>query len=199
MNGKRLGIEVLIIAVLVLALIGVWWFMGRRAESEQAALGADWQARLAAAEASADRQAAAQARGEAEAVFRAFAAGVHPLVLPERGDALDQAVAGLLELPAVAGVHVIAADGRVLASSDRKVLTTGRLDEREAWVLGTSELVVREGDRAGVLQLAAPVVGPSGPAGFVWLAYDVERVRTEASPLAPPPPPPAADAEAAAA
>jgi hypothetical protein len=37
-----------------------------------------------------------------------------------------------------------------------------------------------------VLHLAAPVVGPSGPAGFIWLAYDVERARTAARPAAPP-------------
>lgn len=188
MNGKRLGTEVLIIAVLVLALVGLWWYMDHRAEAGRAELEADWQVRVDVAEAAAERWTEALARSEAEAVFRAFAAGVHPLVLPGRGDTLDQAVAGLLELSAVEGVHVVGADGRVLASSDRKVLTTGRLDERDSWVLATSDLEVTEGDRPGVLQLAAPIFGPAGPAGFLWLAYDVEQARAETRPAAPPAP-----------
>lgn len=195
MNTKRLGIEVLIIAVLVLALVGLWWYMGHRADAERAELEARWQTRVEAAEADAERWTAALARGEAEAAFRAFAAGIHPLVLPGRGESLDQAVAGLLELPALEGVHVLAADGRVLASSDRKVLTTGRLDERDAWIYATSQLETTEGDRPGVLQLAAPVVGPAGPAGFLWMAYDVEEARTAARPASPPPPAEDAGAE----
>ena len=110
--------------------------------------------------------------------------GIHPLVLPERADTLDQAVAALLELPAVEGVHVVAADGRVLASSDRKLETTGVLDERDRWVLATTELTTREGDRPGVVQLAAPIVGPAGPAGYLWLAYDAEAAREAARPAA---------------
>lgn len=185
MNNKRLVIEIVVGAVLVLAVVGVWKTMGNRAEAERAEIESTWQARAAAAEADAARWTEALSRGEAEAVFRAFAAGVHPLVLPGRGDALDQAVAGLLELPAVQGVHVLAADGRVLASSDRKLVTTGTLDARDSWVLATSDLTVTDGDRPGVLQLAAPVVGPAGPAGFVWMAYDIERARTAARPAAP--------------
>jgi hypothetical protein len=197
MNGKRLGAEVLIIAVLVVALVGLWWYMGHRAEAERAELEADWQVRVDVAEAAAERWTEALARSEAEAVFRAFAAGVHPLV-PGRADALDQAVGGLLELSAVEGVHVVGADGRVLASSDRKVLATGQLDERLSWVYATSDLQVTEGDRSGVLQLAAPIFGPAGPAGFLWLAYDVEQARAESRPAAPPAPAAGEETEAGA-
>ena len=186
MQGKRLGIEALIIAVLLVALIGVWWFMDRRAASERERLEAAWEARTAAAEAETARWTEALAAGEATAVFRAFAAGIHPQVLPERRDSLDQAVAALLELPAVEGVHVLAADGRVLASSDRKLQATGRLDDRDAWVLETTALDAREGARAGVVQLASPIVGPAGPAGFLWLAYDTEAARGATRPMAPP-------------
>ena len=180
MNGKRFGIEALIIAILLIALVGVWWFMDRRAAGERERLETAWEERVAAAEAETARWTEALAAGEATAVFRAFAAGIHPLVLPERPDSLDQAVAALLELPAIEGVHVVAADGRVLASSDRKLETTGRLDERDAWVLATTALTTREGDRPGVVQLAAPIVGPSGPSGYLWLAYDAEGAREAA-------------------
>lgn len=184
MSDKRLVIEIVMCVVFVLALFGLWFVMDRGAEAEHEKLQIMCRVEIEAAEADAARWTEALARGEAEAVFRAFAAGVHPLVLPGRGDALDQAVAGLLELPAVVGVHVVAADGAVLASSDRKVMTSG-LDERSSWVLATSDLTVTDGDRPGVLQLAAPVVGPAGPAGFVWMAYDVEQARTAARPAAP--------------
>ncbi len=182
MNGKRFGIEALIVAVLLVAVAGVWWFKDRGAESERERLEAAWQEQVAAAEATTGSWTEALAAGEATAVFRAFAAGIHPLVLPERADSLDQAVAALLELPAVEGVHVVAADGRILASSDRKLETTGRLDERDAWILETAALTTREGDRAGVVQLAAPIVGPAGPAGYLWLAYDSEAAREAARP-----------------
>lgn len=184
MNGKRFGIEALIIAILLVALAGVWWFKDRRAAGERERLEAAWGERVAAAEAATASWTGALAAGEANAVFRAFAAGIHPLVLPERADSLDQAVAALLDLPAVEGVHVVAADGRVLASSDRKLETTGRLDERDAWVLATTALTTREGDRPGVVQLAAPIVGPSGPAGYLWLAYDAEAAREAGRPAA---------------
>lgn len=188
MNGKRFGIEALLIAVLLLAVAGVWWFMDRRAAGEREQLEMGWESRVAAAEAETGRWTEALAEGEARAVFRAFAAGIHPQVLPERRESLDQAVAALLELPAVAGVHVLGADGRVLASSDRKLQTTGRLDDRDAWVLETGELTLREGDRAGVVQLAAPIVGPAGPAGYLWLAYDTAAARDAARPMGPPAP-----------
>jgi hypothetical protein len=182
MNGKRFGIEALIIVVLLLTIASVWWVMDRRAADEREQLEMAWESRAAAAEAATARWTEALAEGEATAVFRAFAAGIHPLVLPERRDTLDQAVAALLELPAIEGVHVLGDDGRVLASSDRKLQTTGRLDDRDAWVLETTELTAREGARAGVVQIASPIVGPSGPAGFLWLAYDAEAARTAARP-----------------
>lgn len=183
---KRLGIEALIVVVLLLAIAGVWWFMDRRAAGERAELETAWQEQAAAAEVETARWTEALATDQATAVFRAFAAGIHPLVLPERRDSLDQAVAGLLELPGIEGVHLVAPDGQVLASSDRKLLTTGRLDPRDAWVLETSGLATRRADTPGVIELASPVVGPSGPAGFLWLAYDVEGARDAARTAEPP-------------
>ena len=183
MNGKRFGIEALIIVVLLLTVAAVWWVMDRRAAAEREQMEMASESRVAAAEAATARWTEALAEGAAWAVFRSFAAGIHPLVLPERRDSLDQAVAALLELPAVEGVHVLGADGRVLASSDLKLQTTGRLDERDAWVIETTELTGRDGDRAGVVQLASPIVGPAGPAGFLWLAYDTEATRRAARPM----------------
>lgn len=182
MSAKRFGIEALIIVILLLALAGVWWYKDHRAEAERAELEADWQARVAAAEAATEEWTEALAAGQAEAVFRAFASGIHPLVLPGRRDTLDQAVAGLLGLPGVEEIHVLDPEGQVLASSDRKLQTTGRLEPRDAWVVETSEQTTRRADREGVVEIAAPIVGPSGPAGFLWLVYDIESARAAARP-----------------
>ena len=182
MSAKRLGIEALIIVLLILALLGAWWYRGHRAAAERVELEESFAAQIQSLEEQTAQWTDAMAQGQAEAVFRSFASGIHPLVLPERRDSLDQAVAALLELPGIDSVHVLSAEGSVLASSDRKLLTTGQAGERGEWALGATELVRRASELPGVTELAAPIVGPAGPAGYLWIGYQTDAVRDAARP-----------------
>lgn len=182
MSMKRFGYEFLIILLLILAAVGIWMWKDHQrtvalADAEEACA-----ARVEGVVAAGEEWAAALADGEAEAAFRAFAAGVHPLILRNNADALYQAVGALLELPGVAFVHVVAPDGAVLASSDRKLLTTGQVGEAGTWVLTTADLEVRDGEVEGLQELAAPVIGATGPAGFLWLGYETGGAVEEARP-----------------
>jgi hypothetical protein len=182
MSAKRVGVEILIVLVLALAGAGLWWGQDRRHASRLAQERSLCRVHVASLREQAERWADGLAAGEAAAAFRAFAAGVQPAVLSGRRESVEQAVTALLELPGIDAVHVLGADGAVLAGSDRKLLTTGRVDERGAWVLATTALTTRAGDRPGVVELAAPVVGAAGPAGFLWIGYRTGRVRDAARP-----------------
>lgn len=106
----------------------------------------------------------------AQSIFHAFAAGIQPAVLAGRTDSLQQAKAQILQIPEVSFVHVLRPDGAVLMSSDDKYSTTGRADdERAAWALAASDLVTREGSVAGSVELAAPIVGSTGPRAVLWM------------------------------
>jgi len=181
MNAKRAGYEFLIVIALLLVAVGVWLYKDGSAERAVAAAEAAGEARVAALTAAGESWAGALANAQAEAAFRGFAAGVHPLVLGG-GGGLDQAIGALLQLPGVTFVHVLAADGAVVASSDRKLTTTGQVGEEGTWVLTAGELVSRGGEAPGTVELAAPVVGASGPAGYLWIGYAVEQARRSAQP-----------------
>lgn len=180
MTNQRIGIVVLAVLVLLGVLAGAWWWNDRQAERELEELRTTMESRVAAVQREAREQSAALHRSEARAAFRSFAAGIAPSVLAKRGEGLDQAVGGLLEVPGVVFVHVIQADGAVLATSDRKLATLDNATEYAQWALGSTKLTVRESEREGVLELAAPVVGPTGPAGYLWMGYDTGRT-TEAT------------------
>lgn len=183
MSTKRLGYEVLIVLVLLLVAAGIWIVKSQSAASAVAAAEAACDERVAGLTAAGESWAGTLAAGHAEAVFRAFAAGVHPLVLRgDQGDGLDQAIGAVLQLPGVTFVHVLAADGAVLASSDRKLTTTGQAGEAGKWVLTANELVSREGETPGTVEIGAPVVGAAGPSGYLWMGYAVEEVLEGARP-----------------
>jgi hypothetical protein len=182
MSAKRVGVEALIIVILVLAGAGIWWWKDRELGTRLSAQEESCRAEVALVRKQAETWATRLAASEATAAFRAFAAGVQPAVLTGRRDNLDQAVTALLEVPGIDAVHVVNAQGEVLASSDRKLLTTGSIGERGAWVLATTDLTARPGDRLGVTQLAAPVVGAAGPAGYLWIGYRTGEVRDAARP-----------------
>lgn len=175
MNGKRSGIEIVVVLVLVIAIFGVWWWTDRQATQEMEALRQETDARIAEAREQARSWADSLAQSEAEAAFRSFAAGIAPSVLAQRND-LDQAVGGLLDLPGIVFVHVIGADGSVMATSDRKVGSLENASEYARWALGATKVTRRESERGGVLELAAPVVGSTGPAGYLWMGYDTGQV-----------------------
>lgn len=182
MSGKRLGIEAIIIGLLVLAIAGIWWWRGHAAGEEIEQLRADRDEQVSVLSGDALRWAGRLSAGEAEAVFRAFAAGVAPQILPGGEPNLDLAVGGLLELPAVDFVHVLAPDGTVLATSDRKLATTGRIGEAERWALGSDDLIRRASSQPGVTELAAPIVGSAGPAGYLWMGYRTQQVMDSSRP-----------------
>ena len=182
MNTKRIGIEIVIILVLVVAIFGIWWWMDRQATQQAEDLRQEMESRVAETRETARGWADDLARSEAEAAFRSFAGGIAPTVLAKRTDDLSQAVGGLLEMPGIIFVHVIGADGSVLATSDRKLATLENASEQARWALGASKLTTRESERGGVMELAAPVVGPTGAAGYLWMGYDTGQVLRETRP-----------------
>lgn len=196
MNAKRVGVEALIIVILILAAAGIWWWKERELGTRLSEEAESCRGEVALVHKQGEAWATRLAASEATAAFRAFAAGVQPAVLTGRRDNLDQAVSALLDVPGIDAVHIVNAQGEILASSDRKLLATGQIGERGAWVLATTALTTRAGDRPGVTELAAPVVGAAGPAGFLWIGYRTGAVRDAARP--PGYGPPAAEPESAA-
>jgi hypothetical protein len=182
MSAKRTGVEFLIILILILIAAGIWWWKDQESDRAVAEEQTACQQQVAALTEKGEHWARALAVSEAHAAFRAFAAGIHPMVLGGGSPNLDQAVGALLELPGVEFVHVLAPDGAVLASSDRKLTTTGQVGEDGTWVLTASETVEREGAQPGVRELGAPVVGAAGPAAYLWMGYAVDAMLTQARP-----------------
>lgn len=181
-TGRRIGWEILIVLLLLVVVAGVWWWQGKVGDDEVARVRTEAEQQVRAVEQDARTWAEALAASEAEAVFRAFAGGVAPLILAGERQAVDQALGGLLELQSVAFVHVLAPDGGVIASSDRKLITTGLAGPAAEWALGSTELVTRAGDQPGITELAAPVVGPAGAAAYLWLGYDTGQLAESARP-----------------
>ncbi|MEM7480486.1 MAG: hypothetical protein AAF481_04890 [Acidobacteriota bacterium] len=169
---KRTLIDVAIVAVAILAIWGVWSLKENERERELEAQANRWNSRLMTFQTEAKRLQEEAAQKEAEAVFRSLAAGILPMVLSKDSTGLNQAVSAALEIEGIDSLHVVGPRGSVLAGSDRKLITTGRIDERDGWILETDDLTTKPSGVAGVTQMAAPFVGASGPAGFLWLAYE---------------------------
>lgn len=178
MQDKRLAIEVGVAVLLLLVAGGIWWAKDGQVTTARE----EAESRVAEAVREAEGWAAELVNGEAEAVARTFAAGIAPQVLAERQETVDQAVVGLLEVPGVIFVHVLTPDGGVIASSDRKLMATGQAGAEAGWALASSGLITRAGNRPGVLELAAPVVGATEPRGYLWLGYDTAQRLEETRP-----------------
>ena len=179
---KRILWEVGIVLVLLAAIFGLWkWseINAERAVGEQVQRG---QAELARVREDCNAWVANLADDQAEAVFMAFAAGIQSSVLAGRTDALAEAKTQLLHLPEILFVHVLAPDGTVLLSSDEKLNTTGRADERAAWALAAQELTRHPGERPGSVELAAPILGTDGPQAILWIGYHTERLKERTRP-----------------
>lgn len=177
-SWKRLLIEIAVVLAVALAGYGAWWWCSRQAERGADEITRDYEARIDSVRESCEVWAAAMAAEQAEAVLRSFAAGVYPSLMAGRpGEELDVAVGALLELPGVELVHLIEPDGAVLASSDRKFTILGEVSERADWALGATELTSRQGERAGTVELAAPILSTEGTEAIVWLSYDTEGVK----------------------
>lgn len=195
---KRFGVELLIILILVLVAAGIWIWKDREishaiVEEQEVA-----RQQVAAVVDSGEVWADALAASEARTAFRAFAAGIHPILMGDvRTQDLDPSIGALLELPAITFVHVLGPEGTVMASSDRKLQTTGQAPPSGAWVTATTDVTERAGENPGTVELAAPVLGPAGPFAFLWIGYDVEKLRESTRPAAWPTGPMPAPAEPA--
>lgn len=187
--SRRVLWEFVLFALLALAVIGVWQWWQSRLDQTVSRISEEGEARLAAVRAEMSGKIDSLASGQAEAVFRAFAAGVQPAVLGGRQDSIDLAVGQLLELPGVAFVHVLKPDGTVIASSNRKFAALGNAGERSRWALSVGELTERPGELSGTTELAAPIQGASGPVAYLWIAYETPEPAISSSAPQPAPAP----------
>ncbi|HEX5759788.1 MAG TPA: hypothetical protein VF121_11385 [Thermoanaerobaculia bacterium] len=173
---NRTLIEVAAAAVLILIFLAVWGVSRGRAERERERLAAGHETALAEAQRACEARAERLAASEAEAVFRAFAAGIQGSALGRQKGMLDMAKGVLLQLPHVAFVHVLAPDGAVLTSSNEKYAVAGRADGRASWALGARQLQKRRGDLPGTVEIAAPFQGASGRTAVLWMAYKTHEL-----------------------
>lgn len=171
---KRALWELLIFVLLVAAGYGVWTFEERRLDATKTEMGRRCSEELDAMRRQATTRNADQARGEARAVFRAFVAGIHADLVAGRTTAVDAALGEMLRIAPVTFVHVLDPEGRVLASTDRKLSTTGTAGQEAAWALAAEELEERQ-IGAGPVEIAAPVYGAQDPVACVWMGYDASR------------------------
>lgn len=175
-NQKRLLIEVA--GALLLIVIGflAWSAAENRGERQLADLQARHESALAQARQECEARAERLARSEAQAVFRAFAAGAQGSALGQQKGMLDMAKGGLLRLPQVAFVHVLGPAGQVMTSSNQKYTVAGRADDRAGWALGATDLQTRQGDLPGTIEIAAPFQGAFGRVAVLWLGYKTQEL-----------------------
>ena len=128
----------------------------------------------------ADTRVDAMARAQGEIVLRAFAAGISPSVLADRRDAVEIAAVGMLHVPGIAGIHVLALDGGVIYSSDAKLAATGEGNYRGSWALQATELITQPSTRPDVIDIAAPIASAGQPQAVAWLEYDVAAAKNSA-------------------
>lgn len=170
-NRKRLIVEVVTALFLVLLCIVIWNTLQARGEQRVTELEAQHESAANQIRQESEARAERLAASEAQAVFRAFAAGIQGSALGQQKGMLDMAKGSILQLPHVAFVHVLAPDGRVLTSSNEKYEVAGRADDRAAWALQSDDLRTRPGDLPGTIEIAAPFQGASGRAAVLWMGY----------------------------
>jgi hypothetical protein len=175
-NPKRLIAEVVVALLLVLICFAIWNTAQRRTERQ---LGeAEARQKIAVSQAQEDCAARTEklATSEATAVFRAFAAGIQSAALGQQKAMLDIAKGSILQMPHVAFVHVLTADGKVLTSSNEKYAVAGQGDARASWALQAADLQTRPGDLPGTIEIAAPFQGASGRVAVLWMGYKTREL-----------------------
>ncbi|MEL7060777.1 MAG: hypothetical protein AAGN46_12195 [Acidobacteriota bacterium] len=165
---RRLMWEVLILALIGLVGWGAWtWNEGRwrsRLDERSAEIEAQKQRQISELRA----ELAGALGSEAQAVGRAFAAAIRPAIDRGEVEAVDRAVVELLFLPHLSFVHVLEPTGRVLVSSDRKLIATGRIGTEASWALAAAEPIRRSGPDETV-EVAVPITGSAQ--AVLWLGY----------------------------
>lgn len=179
---RRFLLELVIFVLLGALAFAVFEWQDRRQQRDLAEQAATQQALTADLRGKSEFWAETLAASEAEAVFRAFAAGISPAVLSGREGSIDLAAVALLKLRGIDFVHLLNGQGEVLYSSDAK-MTVGDGDADDlAWALATTELTTRAGPTRGVTEVAAPIQGPDGPAAYLWIGYRTESILDETRP-----------------
>ena len=191
-TAERVLWETVTIVVFLLLLAGTVIWSGGRVERHRERLESEFDARISTAadeqrrtalrlEADFERRSYDYRVHEAQAVFRAFEAGVRTAVASRWGNYVNRAKSDLLEQSRVTFVHILTPAGLVLASSDEKLARTGRIDERGDWARSATELSVRDGAVAGSIELAGPIGEHRRPVALLWLGYDLDGSATDAA------------------
>nr|MBP7462120.1 hypothetical protein [Candidatus Delongbacteria bacterium] len=125
---------------------------------------------------------------QGENLLRAFTAGISPSVLAERQQGIELSSVSLLRIPGVVGIHVIRPNGQVVYSSDVKLTTTGKVDERGGWALTATDIISRDSQKEGIEDYALPIMDSGKIVVVVWLEYDLAGIINQARPsiLEPP-------------
>ena len=105
----KVKVLMVVLMAVVSAAAGFWG--GRELARRSAAKAADQAARECAAQIVAVRGQAvswadAIAKGQGEAVLRAFVSGISPAILTDRRESLEISAISLLRVPGVAGIHL---------------------------------------------------------------------------------------------
>lgn len=175
-NRKRLLIEIAVALLLILICVAVWSTSQRSGEQRLAQLEARHESAVAQIRQECEARAERLATSEAQAVFRAFAAGIQGSTLAQQKGMLDMAKGSLLRLPHVAFVHVLTPDGKVLTTSNEKYEVAGSADARASWALEAGDLQTRSGDLPGTIEIAAPFQGASGRVAVLWMGYKTQEL-----------------------
>jgi hypothetical protein len=192
-TAERVFWETVVVLIFALLLVVFWFLSGSRTnrDLERAATASaaaaevtaiEHEASLAALRATCEDWAGRQALSEAEAMFKAFAAGIQPAAAARWGRFLSSTRTALLEQPRVTFVHLMTQGGRVLMSSDEEYTKVGRVDERADWARSLDKLETRPGSNAGILELAGPISDSGRPVGYLWLGYDIEAAKESSRP-----------------
>jgi hypothetical protein len=121
----------------------------------------------------------------AETVARAFTSGIKPAVLAADRSSLDAAIGDLLQIPAVDFVHVLEAEGGVLATSDRKVAETGGAGALGEWARSADTFTSRPGTAEGVTEVAVPIQGAGAKLAVAVVGYHTNALAApDAAPMA---------------
>lgn len=181
--------EILALVVLAAVGYGFWtWsdyrWQRRLAQSEEHLQATLTSERQHTAEVLAQRRAK-----EGEMAGRAFAAGIRAAVTAGRLEAVDDAVGELLRIPGVIFAHVLERDGGVIATSDRKLVTTGQAGPRADWALAAGEVAVRSGANPETTEVVVPVSEGDGGTAVLWIAYELGIAESTAPPTSAPEPP----------
>lgn len=179
---KTILIGLLAVASLVAGFFGGREVARRSADDEATKVAEAHAMEVAGLKNDAVAWATAVAKGEGEAILRAFVAGISPSILAERREGLEISAISLLRVAGVEGIHLLHPDGKVLYSSDAKISTTGEIGERGAWALSAQELISRNGNHPGSLDFAVPLISTGQVIAIIWLEYGESTVREAARP-----------------